>query len=727
MNKVKMKKLRYLAFALVVCLFSISGLGIYRGIAAAVAQPAFTFDAATDTLTAKLGTVGYYFYTTDNASKKVPAANKWVRTNSGTVDVSNFTKGKKLYFANSTTPSLDDIVAVQVPATPVISKAVYKPTAATINEKFEFQTKVNVTSTNSKGKTVTKAQAVTVPNTRIEIKVNDNSTWKAFSAAITDATLSGLQKEGATIYARIAPSTKTTVADGDSDKVYTFLDDGTTKITIASQNGEVYDTKSITRYGAAKTLKIGKRALGPAVSIDYANHCMKIKNTQSYGKSASTYTEPTSWTKATEKVEKVYFGTKGTVNAEEYYGLKTNSTAKATDSLTTFLVVPATKSFADTNSVVNIIGGYEDPAAKMVITYSEAVSGVAYQYAIVDLADTEKYAGLISNAGVFDYSNANVKWSTIKTNKNGIATASLAWTKVKGKQVIVRKAAVKTEYSSKVVIFNAPTGKGLATYGATAAMPEVNCWTKLTQANYKTGFAGNNTQIEFCANIDTPVYTASTNKITFNVVAGKTVADPKNMTLKIGKKEYDLSSAVTGAANNKTVNSKVVNNYTVTIDLTKIAGLPLSNANKLVFTIPAGYGSNAVNLGTVEKTLNITIDNKAPVIKTTKFDTKNSKLVITLDSALSLSGTELKSGDTIAAKNITSSTVKVNSKNTAILGFTDATYKFSKGVATITVPYTINVTTAQKVTVTLAGLTDTAGNALSETSFELDNPGYSEQ
>lgn len=722
MDKFKQRKLRYLAFSVIVCLLSVSGLGLYKGIAAAAPQPAFTFDAATDTLSAKLGTVGYYFYTTDNASKKVPAANKWVRTNNGTVDVSNFTKGKTLYFANSTTPSLEDIVAVKVPATPAISKAIYKPTAETLDEKFEFQTKVNLTTTNSKGKQVTKAQVVTVPNSRIEIKVNDNSTWKAFSTAITDATLSGLQKEGATIYARIAPSTKTTIVDGDGDKVYTYTDAGTTKLSFSDANGGVYDTESITRYGVSKTLKIAKRAVGPAVSIDYANHCMTIKNTQSYGKSESTFTEPTVWRVPTEKSEKIYFGTKGTVTAEEYYGIKTNKTAKAAESLTTFIVVPATKAFADTGSIVTVQGGFEETAT-MTITNSEAVKGIAYQYAIVDLADTAKYGDLIK-AGAYDYANANVKWSTVKTANTGVATVSLAWSKVKGKQVLVRKAAAGTEYSSKVVVFNAPTGKGVATFGAAGAMTEVNCWQKLTQADYGTGFVGNNSKIEFCANIDTPVYTAATKKITFNVVGGKTVADCKNMVLKIGKKEYDVSSAVTAAANNKTVSKLVANNYTVTIDLTKVEGLPESNANKLSIILPAGYAANSANLGTVAKTITVTVDNKAPIVKSKKFDVKKGNLVITLDSALALENTELKSGDTIAAKNITSSTATVNKKATAILTFTDATYKYSKNVATITIPYTVAVTSAEKVTVTLAGLTDVAGNSLAETSFELSNPGY---
>lgn len=228
MSKLKQLKLKYLAVAMAICLVSVLGFGVCKNILAAATVPAVTFDAKTDTITAKYGTTGYYFYTTSNASKKVPAANNWVRTENGAVDVSNFTKGKTLYFANSTTPELDEIISVTVPASPTISKAVYKAGAETIDGKFEFYTKIKVTEAGK-----TKTMAVLVPNTRIEIKVNDNSTWSAFATAITEATLEKLQKEGATIYARIAPSTKVTVKNVSGSNVYTFVDEGTTKITSA--------------------------------------------------------------------------------------------------------------------------------------------------------------------------------------------------------------------------------------------------------------------------------------------------------------------------------------------------------------------------------------------------------------------------------------------------------------------------------------------------------------
>lgn len=726
MSKLKQLKLKYLAVAMAICLVSVLGFGVCKNILAAATVPAVTFDAKTDTITAKYGTTGYYFYTTSNASKKVPAANNWVRTENGAVDVSNFTKGKTLYFANSTTPELDEIISVTVPASPTISKAVYKAGAETIDGKFEFYTKIKVTEAGK-----TKTMAVLVPNTRIEIKVNDNSTWSAFATAITEATLEKLQKEGATIYARIAPSTKVTVKNVSGSNVYTFVDEGTTKITSAEAE-KVYDSESITRYGLAKTLKITKKSIGPKVTIDYANHCMTIKNTQSYGKSSSAYVSPSSWTKP-DATAKVYFGTNGTVKADEYYGIKTNGTAKAAESLVTYMVVPTTKTFADTDSTVTVQGGFGENAT-MVINCNSAENkkSVAYQYAIVDLSDTENFANLITSTGEFDYSNTKVKWSTVKTNANGVAKAALAWKKIEGKQIIVRKAAVKTEFSSAVEILNAPTGSGLATYSTAASMPEVDCWTKLTQAKYKTGFVGKNTGLEFCANIDSPIYNASTKKITFNVVGGKTVPNVSAITVKIGKKTYDASAAVTGVAANKAVtisSSKVTAfNYTVTIDLTKIEGFPESDANKVTIAVADGYGTNSASLTTVAKTLSITLDNKAPAVKSvkctpaSKSDPTTGNVVITVSSALTLGGTELKSGDTIAAANLTSS-------NTKAIVFTDASYKYNSKTktATITVPYEAKNTTTEKVNITLKNLTDIAGNALSGNVQEITNPAYSNE
>lgn len=708
MEKFRTKSMRYLAFALIAAMISVFGLGAWEGIKAIAAEgdeeevtaPA-SFDSEKDTVETK-----FIFYTTDNASKKVPAANKWIKTNLGKVDVSNLTKGKTLYFANSTTPSLDEIVAVVVPASPVLSTAKYDAKGETLDKKFVFQTTVKVVD----GKK-TKSQKVDVPKARIEIKVNDNSTWKPFSEAITDGTLQGLQKEGATVYARIAP-TKTDIKYDEDTKTCTFVDAGISEEEDTSiENGE-----NITRYGVAKTFKIAKKAAGPAVKVDYANHSITLKKGQSYIKTDDEYAiNEENWKNVTEsKGEKVYFNS---VTDAEYYGVKTAT------SLTTYLLIPSTVSFADTSSTVTIQGGNEENAT-LAITYNPetedaVLKNVAYQYAIVDLS-ADNVKDLIKD-GVFDYKksvDAKISWKTVKTKAGkddtvGTATASLAWKSVKGKQVLVRKAAAGTEFSSQVVVFNAPTGDGFAKYAPEAKMPEVNCWTMLTQANYGSGFAGNNTNMKFCANISKATYDVEAKSINFDIVAGAEISETAKVVLKVGKTEYALDNALVVEDNNIKTDMGDTNattkNKTVAIDLSKVKDFPAADANKVAIIVPAGYAANEAGVATAAKTINITVDNKAP--KATKVVLANGTVTITVDDAK----LKLAEGATIEAK---------DADDKDIIVFTDV--KFDAKKKTITAKYEVKVTTVEKVTLTLDGITDAAGNKIDtgDVLKNLANPGY---
>lgn len=702
--------MRYLAFALIAAMISVFGLGAWEGIKAIAAEgdeevtaPA-SFISAEDTVV-----TDFIFYTTDNASKKVPAANKWIKTNAGAVDVSNLTKGKTLYFANSTTPSLDEIVAVVVPASPVLSAAKYDAKGEDIEKKFVFQTKVKV------GK---KTVAVDVPKARIEIKVNDNSAWKPFDKAITDGTLQALQKEGATVYARIAP-TNTEIAYDEDTRTCTFVDAGISEDEDTSiENGE-----DITRYGVAKTFKIAKKAAGPAVKVDYANHSITLKKGQSYIKTDDKYViNEDEWKNVTDsKGEKVYFNS---VTDAEYYGVKTST------SLTTYLLIPSSVSFADTNSAVTIQGGNGEAATLAVTANVEdavaKATKVAYQYAIVDLNGAHK--DLIKD-GVFDYEKSlsftakadKITWKNVsvtikKDEATGTATASIPWKSVAGKQVLVRKAAAGTEFSSQVVVFNAPTGDGFATYAPEAAMPEVNCWTMLTQANYGSGFAGNNTNMRFCANISNAAYDAEAKTIKFDIVAGAEISETAKVALKVGKTEYVLDDALVvedkdiktdmGATNATTKNKSV------TIDLSKVKDFPASNAVKATIIVPAGYASNEDGVATAAKTINITIDNQAP--KATKVAFKDGTVTITVDDAKLAMAANAK----IEAKDASDNDVIV---------FTDV--KFDGKKKTITAKYEVKVTSEEKVTLTLDGITDAAGNKIDagDVLKDVANPGYVKQ
>ncbi|MBD5136099.1 MAG: hypothetical protein HDT39_09100 [Lachnospiraceae bacterium] len=710
MEKFRTKSMRYLAFALIAAMISVFGLGAWEGVKAIAAEeedevvaPA-SFISADDTVV-----TDFIFYTTDNASKKVPAANKWIKTNGGKVDVSNLTKGKTLYFANSTTPSLDEIVAVVVPASPVLSTAKYDAKGETLDKKFVFQTTVKVVD----GKK-TKSQKVDVPKARIEIKVNDNSTWKPFVEAITDGTLQALQKEGATVYARIAP-TNTEIEYDEDTRTCTFVDAGISEDEDTSiENGE-----NITRYGVAKTFKIAKKSAGPAVKVDYANHSITIKKGQSYIKTNDEYAiDEDNWKDVTDKNgEKVYFNS---VTDTEYYGVKTAT------SLTTYLLIPSAVPFAATNSSVTIQGGNGE-AATLAVTANveEAVAKatkVAYQYAIVDLKGVHK--DLIKD-GVFDYEKSlsftaktdKITWKNVsvtikKEETTGTATASIPWKSVDGKQVLVRKAAAGTEFSSQVVVFNAPTGDGLASYGDDAA---VNCWSMLTQANYGSGFSGDNTDMEFCANISNAVYDAKANTITINVVAGDAakVEDVENLTLKVGKTEYPLAGAVTGKAED--VEARVGNtmittkNYVVTIDLSKVDKFPTADANKVTIIVPAGYAANEAGVATAAKTINVTVDNKAPkVTKAPVF--KNGTVTITVDDAKLVVPADAK----IEAK---------DADDNEVIVFTEI--KFNSKSKTITAKYEVKIKSEEKVTLTLDGIADAAGNKIDASALEnLTNPEY---
>lgn len=729
----RVKKLRHikcLVFAVMMCVMSIAGLKYYKDISAAMVVPTIGFDMKTDTLSVKSGTTGYYFYTTANASRAVPAAQKWVKTNSGSVDVSYFTSGKTLYFAMSTTPQLDDIVTVKVPASPRLSKAVYNGAAENLNSMFTFYMKLSVSTYNSTtAKTVTKAQNVVIPHTRIEVKVNDNSAWTAFNTAITEDTLPGLQKEGAVIYARIAPSTKTTVTDADSDGIYAFTDAGTTQVKSLEEGVTYNNTDTIARYGIAKTLKIAKVSGGPAIVINYADHSMSISKGQAFGSSTATYTEPASFESVTDvRLKKKYFGNNGTVKATEYYGVKTAATANKADSLTTFVMVPATTLFADTGSSVAVQGGYKE-AARMTITSSEAKKNIAYQYAIVDLSNNEVFGGLITT-GVFDYSNTNVKWVTIKTNVSGVASASLPWAKVDGKQIVVRKAAAGTTYSSGVEVLNAPTGTGLPSYTAGA---EYNTWSKLTQATYGTGFISTNKNIKFCTNITASEYDASNMTLTFYAL-GSTVTDAKALSLKVGKKVYPMSATSVTATDVpiKSGSATVGHNIKITVKLSAIEAFPASNSNSISIVCPAGMASDMSGYPSLANTTTIKIDNQLPKLLSTVVKKSSSgptvgNIVLTFDSELAINGTKLASGDKVAASCFT---VAASADKSVAADLDEAIYTYSSKTkrATITIPYTISSIKYPEFTVKFktGAFKDPAGNLLAATDFTVNNPAYQE-
>lgn len=714
------------------------------------------FDASTDTLNVKLGDTGYYFYTTANAKKSVPKANQWIRTNNGTVDVSSYTGGKTLYFANTSTPAMDDIVSVNIPSSPVLCTAKYNAAEDSVEDMFTFQMNVKI------GKMTKK---VNVPKSRIQVKLNDNASWGAFSEKITDDTLPGIQKTGGTIYVRISPSSSTTV-DCKDGVGYTLADNGKDKFIEQ-------DSSLSVRYGISKTVKITQKKAGPVPVIDYANHAMTIKKGQSYGKSDSTFTPIASkdWEEpdfeGSSSSSKVFFGVGGDVASAEYYCIKTNavknSSGKATkaESLSTYITVPPTYTFAQTGSAATVQGGFGENATLM-IKDKAGKKNVAYQYAIVD---TDTADSLIDEVGRFDYETAASKeykslvpWKTVKTDKTGLAKVAIKWNSVVKQDteylVMVRKSATGTEFSSSVEVFKTPTGQGIATYSEDEGMPEINCWTKLTQADYGTvGFAGNNTKMEFCANIDNPVYNASEQTITFYVIGGTDVSDLQvngkdmlTLAMKVKGKQvsYDLRGSGAVVAEPEEVRTEInkqiftADNYKVTIDLEAV-GLPESNTNKPTLTVMDGYASGVAEIPTLVRKSTLNIDNKPlsmdknieTVISDTDRSSKTFTITLTFDSKLYYEGEELENDASVDTDLFKIVPYEDEDEVTYKIGnLGDAVYtlagKNKKPTLTLTFEGTVNVSKSETITVTLPAFKDMAGNGLTEESAEIimENPFY---
>lgn len=736
-RKLKTRSFKMLISAFALALMIGFGIASSQQIKALNADDVVTFDTSNDTVVVKNKTVAYTFYTTANASKSVPAQNQWLRTNNGSVDVSCFTAGKILYFAMSTAPNKEDIVPVKIAASPVLTKATYDAKTGS----FIFKAKVSGTQKYTDKKGVEKTKSITdtidVPVERIQIKLNDNSAvWQDFKTAMTDANKAMLQKEGATIYARIKPSSQASAAI--ENNMFVISDAGTNKI-VSNDDSKTYNAATFVRYGVSKAVKITKKSLGPAMTIDYANHAVTFKKGQSYGTTTNAYADPTKWTEfsnADAKItsEKIYFGTKGYVSADEYYAFKTNGVSgKTQDSLLSFVAVPKTVAFANT-SEATIQGGYNE-AATLLIKYSpEVKAGVAYQYAIVDLSDADHYKDLIATKA-FDYSNANVKWITIKTDKTGVAKASLAWTKINGKQVIVRKAAVGKEYSSAVEIFNAPTGTGLASYAASATTAlKVNCWTKLTNDTYGTGFASNNTSMTFCPNITTPVYNVADETLTYSVIGGNSSINYDKMTMVIGKKTIsgaDIKEASLGVAENisTTISKKAYTapNYKITVKLAGIADYAsIAKSDALAFTFKQDAGLFTVGgIQSVAKSNAMKIDNKPVTLKsaTVKQDATtptSGTITLTFDSQLKVvdaSGNDVDlAQNDFAGSAFTAATVTTTGTTKAVnVKFASGKYSWNakKATSTIVINYTNATKYGQEFTITLPKeLTDFAGNCI---------------
>ena len=423
----KSKKLIALALAVVMC--AATALTVAKtNITKAGETPTVSveYNLLTDQLTVKLGEENYLFYTTDNASKKVPAANKWTRVPSGTINCCDFTKGKTLYFAMTTTPELKDIVAVKVPAQPKITKASYDAVEGKWTVKIGSKDVSNV--------------ATTPLPTDIE----------------------SLQLTGGTVFVYVDAYTTT-------DKKVT---EDTKVIDLKKAEGKTaYEfPEGAARRSNEKYVKIAKRAGGPAVTVDWANHYVKVGKGVEAATADDLINSPDYkklLTAATIGKSTGYFFD----DAATIFNFRTAKTTKKIASLETVLNVPATSSFG---AKASIIGGYQQDAQLEVKPDDEKEKGttISYQYAILDATTKADVIKEKESNKYFDYKTAidkKVKWNTIKytVDKNGkVKTATAKIVNSKGKKdntlkkgtvVLVREAAKANKPSSKVIIFEIPT------------------------------------------------------------------------------------------------------------------------------------------------------------------------------------------------------------------------------------------------------------------------------
>ena len=380
------------------------------------------YDAETDTLTL----AGYNFYTLDKVDltkKKLPDASKWIRTNSGEINLSMITKEKVVTFAKTLDLDADNtenFKSVTVPALKTISKVVYVPVPET------GKTKLQVTL---KDKTVYD----TVTNiTNVEFRVNNETAWNAYNKVV--GRLDELGKTGASISVRVAGENGEDVLDSE----------GKFKSTVV-------------RTGTAKILKKTKKAAGPKVTIDYDNHVATIKKKTEYGEAGPT-SDPTTYTPVTAD-------TVVSLESGKYYGVRTSATNKKPASNATTIYVPATKELAKES--VKVVSSTAVKGKTVAYTDKIDITNIGsdtYQY--LRVADDAAYKKVVDEAhniykgdvATTKENSKTYKWVNIKKASVSIKVNA----KNQAKYILVRKAGNKktSTYSSTILVFELTKEEG---------------------------------------------------------------------------------------------------------------------------------------------------------------------------------------------------------------------------------------------------------------------------
>ena len=197
-------------------------------------------------LVVKKGDVQFLYYTTDKVGSKVPGINKWKKVPEEGFDCSGITSAKTICFANSTTPVSSEIVKVDIPAKPKITKFAYNAA------KDEWTVRANVDIT---GRCVLNG-AIYGSTDEGEIEI-----LKAYTEDLT--------LNGGYAFALLYPL--------DAHGELASMDTADSLILDRQYPDEYYKFgPNASRRSNEKILKISRKSNGPSVTVDYNNHYISV-------------------------------------------------------------------------------------------------------------------------------------------------------------------------------------------------------------------------------------------------------------------------------------------------------------------------------------------------------------------------------------------------------------------------------------------------------------------
>jgi hypothetical protein len=399
---------------------------------------------------------GYNFYTLDKVDltkKKLPDASKWIRTNSGEINLSMITKEKVVTFAKTLdldADNTDNFKCVTVPELKTISKVVYVPVPE------EGKTKLQVTL---KDKSKTVYDTISTIN-NVEFRVNNETEWTSYAWVVRR--LDELGKTGASISVRV---------DGEGGR------------DVLDSEGKF--KSDIVRTGTAKILKLAKKAAGPKVTIDYDNHVATLKKGTEYG-TATAAADPASYTTVPDA------GLSLSLESGAYYGVRTAAKGKKAASNATTVYVPATTELASTGISVEV-------ATNAAILKIETPATDTYQYTLLTEDAYGKVVETVDGSkcykGSFATEKANkssYKWSSLKGKSAELKKKISFGKNATPTYLLVRKAGNKKSgvYSTTIVVFKLTEDgwevqDGSLSYGGSTAAGDSGTTTATATASFE--------------------------------------------------------------------------------------------------------------------------------------------------------------------------------------------------------------------------------------------------